>query len=123
MTVLLVLLGGAAGATLRYLLDTQVRHRQRSHFPWSTVSVNVLGSAVLGLLTGATLTGAAGNASHAAVAVGLCGALTTFSTFSYETLRLFLDGARTSAAANVIVTTAAALLAVAGGVAIGELLG
>ncbi len=123
MTVVLVMLGGAVGATLRYLLDTQVRRRQSSRFPWSTLVVNVLGSVVLGMLTGATLPGAAGSTTHAALGVGLCGALTTFSTFGYETVRLFLDGARGTAVANVVVTTTATLSAAAGGVAVGGLLG
>ncbi|EHR62049.1 fluoride efflux transporter CrcB [Saccharomonospora cyanea] len=123
MTVVLVMLGGAVGATLRYLLDTLVRRRQSSRFPWSTLVVNVLGSVVLGMLTGAALPGAAGSASDAALGVGLCGALTTFSTFGYETVRLFLDGAHRTAVANVVVTTAASLSAAAGGVAVGGLLG
>ncbi len=123
MTVLLVMLGGAVGATLRYLIDTQVRSRQRSRFPWSTLMVNLLGSVVLGVLTGLTLPAAAESATHAALGVGLCGALTTFSTFGYETVRLFLDGARGAAVGNVVVTTVASVAAAAGGVALGGLLG
>lgn len=123
MTVLLVMLGGAVGATLRYLIDTQVRSRQRFRFPWSTLMVNLLGSVVLGVLTGLTLPAAAESATHAALGVGLCGALTTFSTFGYETVRLFLDGAQRTAVANVVVTTAASLAAAAGGIAVGGLLG
>ncbi len=123
MTVVLVMLGGAAGATLRYLLDTRVRRRRSSRFPWGTLVVNVLGSVVLGVLTGAALPGPAGTASNAALGVGLCGALTTFSTFGYETVRLFLDGAHRTAVVNVVVTTAASLSAAAGGVAFGGLLG
>ena len=88
MTVLLVMLGGAVGATLRYLIDTQVRSRQRSRFPWSTLMVNLLGSVVLGVLTGLTLPAAAESATHAALGVGLCGALTTFSTYSAEAVTL-----------------------------------
>lgn len=123
MTVLLVMLGGAVGATLRYLIDTQVRSRQRSRFPWSTLMVNLLGSVVLGVLTGLTLPAAAESATHAALGVGLCGALTTFSTFGYETVRLFLDGARGAAVGNVVVTTVASVAAAAGGVALGGILG
>jgi CrcB protein len=123
VTVLLVMLGGAVGATLRYLIDTQVRSRQRSRFPWSTLMVNLLGSVVLGVLTGLTLPAAAESATHAALGVGLCGALTTFSTFGYETVRLFLDGARGAAVGNVVVTTVASVAAAAGGVALGGLLG
>lgn len=123
MTVLLVMLGGAVGATLRYLIYTQVRSRQRFRFPWSTLMVNLLGSVVLGVLTGLTLPAAAESATHAALGVGLCGALTTFSTFGYETVRLFLDGARGAAVGNVVVTTVASVAAAAGGVALGGILG
>lgn len=123
MTVLLVALGGAAGATGRYLLDTWLRRRQSTRFPRSTLVVNVLGSLVLGVVTGTTLTGAAGDTLHAAVGVGFCGALTTFSTFGYETLRVFLDGARATAVANVVATTGASIGAAAAGLALGGLLG
>ncbi|EHY88026.1 fluoride efflux transporter CrcB [Saccharomonospora azurea] len=123
MTVLLVALGGAAGATGRYLLDTWLRRRQSTRFPLSTLVVNVLGSLVLGVVAGTTVTGAAGDTLHAVVGVGFCGALTTFSTFGYETLRVFLDGARTTAVANVVATTGASIGAAAAGLALGGLLG
>jgi CrcB protein len=109
---LLVLAGGALGAPLRYLVDRAVQARHDMAFPWGTFTVNVAGSFVLGLLTGVS-------SAHAQLllATGLCGALTTYSTFSYETLKLYESGARLQAGLNVLGSLAAALLAVWLGVA------
>ncbi|WP_327010684.1 fluoride efflux transporter CrcB [Dactylosporangium sp. NBC_01737] len=105
MTVLLVALGAAVGAPLRYLTDRAIQARHDSVFPWGTLSVNVVGSLLLGFLTGLP----AGHAVAALVGTGFCGALTTYSTFSYETLRLAQDGARFYAAANIAASIVAGL--------------
>ena len=72
------------------------------------------------MLTGAVTAGAASSQTQLFLGTGLCGALTTYSTFSYETLRLAEDGARFYAAANVVVSVVAGLGAVFMGVAIAE---
>jgi CrcB protein len=105
MTVLLVALGAAVGAPLRYLVDRTVRSRHESAFPWGTLTVNVAGSLLLGFLTGLP----AGHALSALLGTGFCGALTTYSTFSYETLRLAQDGRGRHAVANVAVSIFAGL--------------
>ncbi|MER7959062.1 fluoride efflux transporter CrcB [Streptomyces sp. NPDC096030] len=107
MNWLLVVAGAAVGAPLRYLTDRALRARHDSAFPWGTFTVNVAGSFVLGLLTGVS-------SAHArlVLATGLCGALTTYSTFSYETLKLYEGGAKGYAAANVAGSLAAGLGAV-----------
>ncbi|MGC5360371.1 fluoride efflux transporter CrcB [Streptomyces sp. DT24] len=120
MNWLLVVLGAAVGAPLRYLTDRAVQSRHDSVFPWGTFAVNVAGSLVLGLLTGAVAAGAASSHVQLLVGTGLCGALTTYSTFSYETLRLAEDGARFHAVANVAASVAAGLGAVFTGVALAE---
>lgn len=112
---LLVALGGAVGAPLRYLTDRAVQARHDSVFPWGTFVVNAAGSLVLGVLTGAANAGAVGGSTTALLGTGLCGALTTYSTFSYETLRLAERGARFLALANV----AASLLVGLGAVVLG----
>ncbi|MFF9015029.1 fluoride efflux transporter CrcB [Streptomyces sp. NPDC014870] len=107
MNWLLVLAGAAVGAPLRYLTDRAVQSRHDSVFPWGTFAVNIVGSFVLGMLTGVSSTRA-----HLLLGTGLCGALTTYSTFSYETLRLYESGAKGYAAANVAGSLAAGLGAV-----------
>ncbi|MFD3661242.1 fluoride efflux transporter CrcB [Streptomyces sp. NPDC058659] len=107
MNWLLVVAGAAVGAPLRYLTDRAARARYGTAFPWGTLAVNVAGSFVLGLLTGV-----ASARPHLLLGVGLCGALTTYSTFSYETLRLYEDGAKGYAVLNVAGSLAAGLGAV-----------
>nr|WP_155073511.1 fluoride efflux transporter CrcB [Streptomyces taklimakanensis] len=106
----MVALGGAAGACLRYVVDRAVQARHESVFPWGTLTVNAVGSLLLGLLTGSAW-GAAGPGA-ALLGTGLCGALTTYSTFSHETLRLAELGRARAAAANAVVTPVVALGAV-----------
>ncbi|MGW5305607.1 fluoride efflux transporter CrcB [Streptomyces griseoluteus] len=117
MNWLLVILGGMAGAPLRYLTDRAVQKRHDAVFPWGTFTVNVLGCFILGLLTGAVAAGAASSHVQLLMGTGLCGALTTYSTFSYETLRLTEGGARFLAAANVVASVAAGLGAAFAGTA------
>ncbi|MGO4630789.1 fluoride efflux transporter CrcB [Streptomyces sp. 2RAF24] len=104
MNWLLVVLGAAVGAPLRYLTDRSVQARHDSVFPWGTFTVNVVGSLLLGLLTGV-----ASARMGLLLGTGLCGALTTYSTFSYETLKLYESGARFYAVANVLGSIAAGL--------------
>jgi CrcB protein len=113
VTVLLVALGAAVGAPSRYLLDRAVQNRHDSVFPWGTLSVNVLGCFLLGLLTWLP----AAPAFTAVLGTGFCGALTTYSTFSYETLRLIRSGAWLLAGFNVLLSLVAGLGAAYLGVA------
>ncbi|MFD9043749.1 fluoride efflux transporter CrcB [Streptomyces bottropensis] len=112
MNWVLVIVGGMIGAPLRYLTDRAVQARHATAFPWGTFAVNVIGSLVLGTLTGAVAAGAADSHLRLLLGTGLCGALTTYSTFSYETLRLAQDGARPLAVANVVASVTAGLGAV-----------
>ncbi|MGY0489906.1 fluoride efflux transporter CrcB [Streptomyces sp. WG-D5] len=109
MNWLLVIAGAMVGAPLRYLTDRAVQSRHDTVFPWGTFAVNVLGSFVLGLVTGAVVAGGASTQVQLLVGTGLCGALTTYSTFSYETLRLAEHGAGFHAAANVVGSVVAGL--------------
>ncbi|HEY3506838.1 MAG TPA: fluoride efflux transporter CrcB [Actinocatenispora sp.] len=115
MTVLLVALGAAVGAPLRYLVDRAVQARHDSVFPWGTFTVNLAGSYLLGLLAGGAQ--AAPGPVMALAGTGLCGALTTYSTFSYETLRLLTTRARGLAVLNVLASLAGGLGAAYAGLA------
>ncbi|MFD7434023.1 fluoride efflux transporter CrcB [Streptomyces sp. NPDC059861] len=119
MNWLLVVVGAMVGAPLRYLTDRAVRSRHDSVFPWGTFTVNVVGCAVLGLLAGAAAAGAASSHLQLLLGTGLCGALTTYSTFSYETLRLAETGERLFAVVNVVGSVVAGLGAAFAGAAIG----
>ncbi|MER5600260.1 fluoride efflux transporter CrcB [Streptomyces sp. NPDC002265] len=120
MNWVLVVIGGMVGAPLRYLTDRAVQSRHDSVFPWGTFAVNVVGCLVLGLLTGAATAGAAGPHLQLLLGAGLCGALTTYSTFSYETLRLAETGAGFYALANVVASVTAGLGAACAGVWIAQ---
>ncbi|MFE7842720.1 fluoride efflux transporter CrcB [Streptomyces sp. NPDC057474] len=122
MNWVLVIVGGMVGAPLRYLTDRAVQLRHDTDFPWGTFAVNVTGSLVLGTLTGAVAAGAATSHLQLLLGTGLCGALTTYSTFSYETLRLAQSGARFHAAANVAASVTAGLGAVFVGLAVAQAL-
>ncbi|MER6981017.1 fluoride efflux transporter CrcB [Streptomyces carpinensis] len=116
MNWLLVAVGAMVGAPLRYLTDRAVQSRHDSVFPWGTFVVNVTGCLILGLLTGAVSAGAVGPHPQLLLGTGLCGALTTYSTFSYETLRLTETGAGLYAAANAVASVVAGLGAAFAGV-------
>ncbi|MEU9155060.1 fluoride efflux transporter CrcB [Streptomyces sp. NPDC048417] len=120
MNWLLVIAGAVVGAPLRYLTDRAVQARHDTVFPWGTFAVNVAGCLVPGLVTGAVTAGAASPQVQLVLGTGFCGALTTYSTFSYETLRLAEDGARFFAAANVVANVVAGLGAVFVGAAVAQ---
>ena len=109
MTAVLVVVGAMIGAPLRYLIDRVIQTRTGMLFPWGTLTVNVAGSLLLGGLVGAAVSGPA----LALIGTGLCGALTTYSTFGYETLRLVEDRAYPRAAANAVVSLVTTLGAAA----------
>ena len=115
MTLLLVLVGGAVGAPARYLTDRALQRRTASVFPWGTLFLNVVGSLVLGGVAAAAYAGSAPSWVLTFVGTGFCGALTTFSTFGYETVRLLEDGARWEALGNAVLSLVVGMLACAAG--------
>ncbi|MFE6624540.1 fluoride efflux transporter CrcB [Streptomyces sp. NPDC057740] len=120
MNWLLVIAGAVVGAPLRYLTDRAVQSRHDSVFPWGTFLVNVSGCLILGLITGAAAQGAASSHLQLLLGTGLCGALTTYSTFSYETLRLAETGAGLYAVANIAGSVIAGLGAAFVGVSLAQ---
>lgn len=104
MSFVAVALGGGIGAWLRYAAEGLIAPRQRSPFPLSTLVVNVAGSFVLGLLVGASVAGHVAEGWLPFGATGVIGGFTTFSTFTYETLRLVEDGAWRYAGLNLLLS-------------------
>ncbi len=109
MTVLLVVLGAAVGAPLRYLADRAIQTRHDSVFPWGTFGVNMAGSFLLGLLYQGLVAHGVSQPVMTLAGTGFCGALTTYSTFGYETVRLLTEGSRFYAFANVTASIVAGL--------------
>ncbi|RDI55628.1 fluoride efflux transporter CrcB [Nocardia mexicana] len=105
MTPLLVFAGAMVGAPLRYLVDRAVQKRHEGVFPWGTLLVNVTGCLVLGGLAGAAVS----TPVFAVLGTGFCGALTTYSTFSYETVRLAEERSYLYAAVNIVAGVVAGL--------------
>jgi CrcB protein len=109
---------GGLGAVARFELDGLVQRRIAGAFPFGTLAVNLSGSFVLGLLTGAGV----GGTALFVVGTGFIGAFTTFSTWMLETERLGEDGDGRVAVMNVAVSFAAGLAAALIGWAVGAAL-
>jgi CrcB protein len=112
---------GAVGAPLRYLVDGFVTDRVEGTFPWGTFVINVTGSFVLGFLTGLALYHAFPKTPKVILGTGLCGAYTTFSTFTFETVRLAEDGSSSEALRNLLGTLVVGAAAAAAGLALASL--
>ena len=120
MTLLLVAFASAVGAPVRYLVDRVVASRNRGAFPWGTLVINVSGAFVLGVLVGMSAHHGLSKQAVAILGTGFCGAYTTFSTFSVETVRLVEERAFAKAAMNVGVSLVAGLLAGAAGLGLAQ---
>jgi CrcB protein len=107
MTLLLVAIGAAVGAPARFLTDLIVAHYAGRFLPWGTLIVNVVGSGLAVFLVVVV----ADPGWSALLVTGFCGALTTYSTLSYETLRLIEDGRWHHALGNVAANLAGGLAA------------
>jgi CrcB protein len=121
LEIILVFVGGVIGSILRYWWSGWVANRVGETFPYGTLVVNLAGSFVIGLVAGYVVRfgGLAwGQWVREFFAVGICGGLTTFSSFSLQTFNLILSNRWRAAAINVVVSTVACLGLVALGWAI-----
>ena len=112
-----IALAGAVGAVARYRIGLAIGVRS---FPWATLAVNVVGSFLLAFLLAGPGTSRWSPATAAAVAVGLLGAFTTFSTFGYETFTLLRTGREHLGAVYVLLSLVGGLGATALGYAAGR---
>ncbi len=83
-----VMIGGASGAALRYLVGGAVSARLGAAFPYGTLIINVVGGLLMGVLAGFIARGHAGETTRLLLGVGVLGGFTTFSTFSLDCWRL-----------------------------------
>lgn len=115
MSYLWIAAGSALGGMARYWCSGLIAHRIGETFPWGTITVNVIGSFVIGIF--AALTEPDGrflisSTARQFVMIGLCGGFTTFSAFSVQTLALVRDGETLRAGANVALSVLLCLFAV-----------
>jgi CrcB protein len=117
MTWLLVAVGASVGAPARYLVNRGLHDllvsRRALGFPWGTLVVNLVGSALLGWVLAAAQEGSLSRTGVALLGTGFCGAFTTFSTFSWETDSLVDEGANWLAATYVVVSVVGCVSAAA----------
>jgi CrcB protein len=112
------LVAAGLGATARYLLDGWVQDRTGGAFPWGTFAVNVSGCLLLGVLVGLGLHHDLSGTVRAVAGTGGLGAYTTFSTFTFETVRLVEDGAVDAAVRNAAASLVVGLAAASAGLAL-----
>jgi len=122
MVLILLAIGGAAGAVARHATARTIYRRTGTAFPWGTFVVNTTGSFLLGVV----VTGLAGSPLQvqlgALLAVGFLGDFTTFSTCAYEAVALARDGRRGRALQYLVGSTGAAIAAAVAGLGCGALL-
>ncbi len=122
MIVVGVMVAGACGAVLRYLVDHVVQRRSAGAFPFGTLVINVSGSFVLGVLTGSALHDGVSATWLTVAGTGLIGAYTTFSTFAFDAARLAEADRWRPATLNVVASLGLGLGAAALGLAVGSAL-
>jgi CrcB protein len=121
VTILLIALGGAAGAVTRHLVDNAVLDRFGGAFPLGTLVVNLSGAFALGMLAALIVDrGVLPADLRAPLLVGFLGAYTTFSTLMLDSWRLIEDGLPALALANLAGSTLLGIAAVVGGLVLGR---
>ncbi len=111
MNLSAIAIGGAAGALLRFWVSSGIYAIFGRNFPYGTLSVNVLGSFLMGFLYIFFLERLVSSELRAIILIGFLGAFTTFSTFSIETTNLLLHGEQTKALLNIFLNVGLCLLA------------
>ncbi|RMG62958.1 MAG: fluoride efflux transporter CrcB [Calditrichaeota bacterium] len=120
--ILIVGAGGFVGAVLRYAVSGWVHRLVPAVFPFGTLTVNVVGSFCLGLLMSMAETWVIAPGLRVFLTVGLLGAFTTFSTFSYETMVLFQERSFLLGFLNIAVSLILGLAAALAGLIVGRML-
>jgi fluoride exporter len=116
-----LVVAGAVGAVCRYVVDGLIEDHAAGVFPWGTFLINMTGSLLLGLITGAALYHAFPSTPKIILGTGFCGAYTTFSTWTFESVRLLEEGSIRPALANAALSLAVGMGAAGLGLAIAAL--
>jgi len=119
ITLLLVSVAGGLGAVARFLLDEAVKATTGARYPYGTLLVNVTGSLLLGLVSGLTLSHVVPERWHLILGTGFLGGYTTFSTASFETLRLLQERRWLAAALHGVGMVVLSVLVAAAGLWLG----
>ena len=128
LAYLWVALGGALGSVSRFWLNGLISEKFGATFPWGTLAINVTGSFVIGLVGALAIPEGRMDSPSRMFAtqflmIGICGGYTTFSSFSWQTLRLLQDREWLYAGGNILLSVALCLIAVWLGSLLGSLLG
>lgn len=117
-SLFLVMLGGALGAGARYLTGRATGALLGVDYPWGTLTVNLVGALLMGLLVGVLAKLSAAESARLLVAVGILGGFTTFSAFSLDVVTMIERGAWGAAIGYALVSVIGSVLALFGGLAI-----
>ncbi|ADG13873.1 CrcB protein [Methanocaldococcus infernus ME] len=109
MNLIIIGIGGFFGAILRYLISSYIT---KFNFPLGTLIVNILGSFILGFIMYFSLYSTINPEYRLFIATGFCGALTTFSTFSYETFLMIEEGLYIKALLNILLNIILCLISI-----------
>ena len=118
-----IALAGALGALARWRIGEWAHKSSNTLLPLGTMTVNIAGSFLLGVLISASLGGSVPESWRVPLATGFLGSFTTFSTFSVETIHLIEQGQLRLAMLNLLLQLSLGLVAAAGGLALGRVMG
>ncbi len=110
MTIVWIVLAGGLGALVRFVVDGLIRTAFGRRFPWGTLFINVSGTFALGLITSLAIHHTAPDVKLI-LGTGFCGGFTTFSTASFETVRLLEERRHVAAGLQSLGSAALALAA------------
>ncbi|MBN2282037.1 MAG: fluoride efflux transporter CrcB [Candidatus Marinimicrobia bacterium] len=122
MKILYVAIGGSIGAILRYLVSGMAFKIFEKMFPWGTLSVNLIGAAIIGFLYTVFEYYEVDSNLRAFLFVGILGAFTTFSSFCLESVNLIRDGEYKYAALNILVSNISGILLVIAGILLAKVI-
>jgi CrcB protein len=121
MTLVLIAVGGAAGAVSRYLIQGWVEEFAGGRFPWGTFAVNISGSFVLGVIFALAIDRAILSPEvRVPLMIGFISSYTTFSTLMLESWRLVEEGDIVFALGNLVISVGVGMAAVIAGLALGR---